>query len=224
MPDLPFTYADGAVAIVLLLSGVLAFARGFVHEVLSVAAWVGAVLAVVFGLPLLRPTARSLIGEPMIADIAAGAVLFIVAMIVLSLITRAIAHRVRGSQLNAVDRSLGFAFGLARGALIVCLAYLAIAWLVPPAEQPVWLRQARSLPLIETGANWLRGLVQTHARHDGAIDTAQEHLRKVLERERMVRDIMSPEPRAPSAGQARVDKGYGERERRELERLLDNER
>ena len=224
MPDLPFTAADGAVAVVLLLSGLLAFARGLVHEVLSVGAWIGAAAAVVFGLPLVRPAARALITEPLLADVAGGAVLFILSLIVLSLITRAIARGVKSSQLNAVDRSLGFAFGLARGALIVCLAYVAISWLVPAAEQPAWLRQAKSLPLIETGAAWLTGLVHRHAKSEQTVDTAREHMRKVLERERMVRDIIAPEPRAPVNNPASADKGYSERERRELERLLDNDR
>ncbi len=223
MPDFPLTAADGAVAVVLLLSGLLAFSRGLVQEVLSVGAWVGAIVAVVFGLPLVRPTANALIKEPLLADVAGGAALFILALIVLSLLTRAIARGVKGSQLNAVDRSLGFVFGLARGAFIVCLAYLAISWLVPAAEQPVWLRQAKSMPLVETGAGWLRGLVERHAKDEETMDTAREHMRKVLEREQMVRDIISPEPRAPTNGEARADKGYSERERRELERLLDNE-
>lgn len=224
MPDLPVTAADGIVLVVLLLSGLLAFARGLVHEVLSVGAWVGAVVAVVFGLPLVRPAARALITEPLLADVAGGAVLFILTLIVLSLVTRAVARGVKGSQLNAVDRSLGFLFGLARGALIVCLAYIAVGWLLAPADQPVWLRGAKSLPLIEAGAGWLKGLVPAPAKQDAAADTAREHMRKVLERERMVRDIIAPEPRAPADGQARVDKGYSDRERREVERLLGNER
>jgi membrane protein required for colicin V production len=222
--DLPFTAADGIVIAVLLLSGLLAFARGLVHEVLSVGAWVGAIIAVVFGLPLVRPAAHALISEPLLADVAGGAALFILTLIVLSLVTRAVARGVKSSQLNAVDRSLGFLFGLARGALIVCLAYIAVSWLVPAAEQPAWLRQAKALPLIETGAAWLKSLVPAPARHGDAADTAREHMRKVLERERMVRDIMAPQPRAAADAQARVDKGYSDRERRELERLLDNER
>ena len=146
MADFPLTLADLAIIGILLVSAVLAFARGFVHEVLSMGAWVGAAFAVIFGLPLVRPFARSVISLPLLADFAAGGVIFILALLVLSLATRAIARQVQGSALNAVDRSLGFVFGLLRGAVLVCLAYIPLAWLMSPGEQPTWIREARALP------------------------------------------------------------------------------
>lgn len=221
MSDLPVTIADGAVVIVLLLSALLAFARGFVNEVLSVGAWVGAIAAVVFVLPLTRPVARSLIEQPLFADIAAGAVIFIVALIALSLLTGHIGRAVRASTLNAVDRSLGVVFGLARGALIVCLGYIAIAWLIPPPEQPAWLRQAKSMPLVEAGADWLKSLVPAGHGVQTRADPAVDHLRKVLETERLAREIMSPEPKSPARPEPRNGAGYADRDRQDLERLLD---
>jgi membrane protein required for colicin V production len=221
--DLPLTVADIAIFVVLGLSGLLAFFRGFIQEVLSVAAWVGAVAAVVFGLPIARPVARSLITEPLIADIVAGAVLFVLALIVLSLITGQIAQGVRSSSLNALDRSLGFAFGLVRGAFIVCLSYIAIVWLVPPPEQPAWIRDAKTLPLVEEGARWLRSLVPAEPVERAGANPTHEQMRRVLETERLVRDIISPEPRSADDGGTSGDEGYGERDRRELERLLGGE-
>ena len=82
MPDFPFTIADLAIVGILLVSAVLAFARGFVHEVLSMAAWIGAAFAVVFGLPYARPIARQFISLPLLADVAAGGVIFIVALLI----------------------------------------------------------------------------------------------------------------------------------------------
>jgi membrane protein required for colicin V production len=223
--DFPLTVADGAVLAVLVLSGLLAFARGFVQEVLSVAAWIGAIIAVIFALPLVRPLAQQVIDQPLVADIAAGGAIFLVALIVLSILTGMIAKRVKSSQLNAVDRSLGFLFGAARGALVVCLAYLAVNWLVPPHDRPTWLREARSLPLVESGALWLKDVV---TRYTGTVeehaDPARQHLRKVLETERLARDMMSPEPKSPDLRDSVPEQGYGQRERRELERLIGTER
>ena len=122
MAELPFTFLDIAIGIVLLVSGLLAFVRGFVHEVLAVGAWVGAIFIAVFGFPYLRPYARDLIPHELAADVAAGAAIFVVALVVLSLLTRALSDRVKDSALNALDRSLGFVFGLLRGAVLVCLA------------------------------------------------------------------------------------------------------
>lgn len=225
MSDFPLTIADGAVLAVLVLSGLLAFARGFVQEVLSVAAWIGAIVVAVFALPSVRPLAQQLIDQPLVADIAAGGVIFLVALIVLSILTGMIARRVKASQLSAVDRSLGFLFGVARGALVVCLAYLAVAWLVPKQEHPAWLQNARSLPLVESGADWLKSVA---TQYTGSVeeraDPARQHLRKVLETERLARDMMTPEPRSSGVSEPATDKGYGNRERRELERLIGTDR
>ena len=122
MAELPFTFLDIAIGVVLLISGLLAFVRGFVHEVLAVGAWIGAIVVAVFGFPYHRPYARDLIPHELVADAAAGAAIFVVALVVLSLLTRALSDRVKDSALNALDRSLGFVFGLLRGAVLVCLA------------------------------------------------------------------------------------------------------
>ena len=155
----------------------------------------------VFGLPYARPFARELISLPLLADVAAGGVIFIVALLILSLITRAVSRRVQDSALNAVDRSLGFLFGLFRGALLVCLAYIPLAWLMSPGEQPAWLRDARTRPLVEQGAGMIQALFdrqQPPAKQ--ASDPVRERARKALETERMVRDMMTPDPKTPPSG------------------------
>lgn len=224
MSDLPVTVTDGVVILVLGLSALMAFARGFLQEVMSVGAWLGAALTVLFGLPLARPAARALIQPPLLADVVAGGIIFVVALIILSIVTGQIGQRVKTSSLSAIDRSLGVAFGLARGALIVCLTYIAIAWLVPAAEQPAWLREARTRPLIEAGAEWLKSVVRSHSDVGSTADRAQDEIRKALETERLVRDMMSPEPKTPESPGMAANRGYSERERRELERLLDSDR
>jgi membrane protein required for colicin V production len=223
--SIPITLVDAALVLVLLLSALLAFARGFVHEVLSVGAWIGAIVAVIFALPYVRPIARQFIELPLLADVAAGGVVFVVAMVALSLVTRAIARRVRTSALNAVDRSLGFVFGLVRGALIVCLAYIAFDWLVVKQEQPAWVREAKSMPLVEKGSEWLKSLVNFEGRSRHATgEMVGERLRRTLETERMVRDMINPEPKSTAPIEDPARKGYTDRERRELERLLDGDR
>lgn len=151
MASFPFTLIDVTLIAVVLISAILAFGRGFVHEALSIAGWIGAAAAVIFGLPVVRPYVRDVIQPPLLADFAAGASIFILAMIVLSIITRAIASRVHGSKLSAIDRSLGFVFGLVRGAVLICLAFIPVQWLMTPQEQPTWIREARLRPAVEWG-------------------------------------------------------------------------
>lgn len=156
--DLPVNAADVIVIAVLLISAGLAFFRGLVHEVLAIAAWVGAALATLYLFLPAQEISRRLIAIPLVADIVAGVVVFLLTLIVLTVVSRSISKRVQDSSLGALDRSLGFLFGLLRGAVIVCVAWLVLNWLLPPAEQPQWIREARARPLVEAGAAALRSL------------------------------------------------------------------
>ena len=168
---------DLAVILLLLLSAVFAFVRGFVREVLAIASWIGAFLVARFfyepvsGLiegPLQQPGATAVMASVglgaesvgVVADILGGIALFLLSLILFSLLCHYIAKSVRGAALSAVDRSLGFVFGLARGALVICLVFLGFVWLSPnPDRWPDWLAQARTLPLIERGTVLLQTLV-----------------------------------------------------------------
>jgi len=217
---------DVGLVIVLIISGLLAFVRGFIQEVLSIGAWIGAIAATIFGLPYVKPFTREFISHTMLADVAAGGAIFLVTLVILWILTRMIANSVKGSALNALDRSLGFVFGLVRGAVLVCLLFIGVQWLVKPEQQPDWLRNARSLPLVVWGADQLRSLVPTDAQEAaaGAAGAAEDEARKVLETHRMLRDIMSPEPKGPpSETEPGVD-GYTPKERRDMERLIESGR
>lgn len=218
MDSLPsITVIDAAVAGVLLLSALLAFARGFVHEVLAVAGWVGAIFAAIYGFPHLQPYARDIIPMKTAADLTAGAIVFLVTLVVLSLLTTAVSKRVQDSALNALDRSLGFLFGLARGAVILCLIYIGIEVLLPKKDHPDWLTEARTLPLIEEGAGWLRTLLPESM--GGRTDSGAAG--RIMETGRTLENLLSPEPRAtpPKDGDGGTT-GYSDAQRKALDRLL----
>ncbi|WP_339854876.1 CvpA family protein, partial [uncultured Nisaea sp.] len=130
MDNLPINVTDIAIIAVILLSGLLAFARGFFREVLSIGSWVAAFFAALYLYPVAAPYVRQLLGWGDMADLAAGIAVFVVSVIVMSLVTHYVAAALQGSGLSAVDRSLGFLFGIARGAVLVCLLYLGLNWLI----------------------------------------------------------------------------------------------
>ncbi len=217
---------DVGLVAVLIISGVLAFVRGFIQEVLSIGAWIGAIVATIFGLPHVKPIAREFIPHTLLADVVAGGAIFLVTLVFLSIFTNMLSSRVKGSALNALDRSLGFVFGLLRGAVLVCLLFIGVQWLVKPDQQPDWVRNARSLPLVVWGADQLRALVPSNAQDAaaGAAGAAGDEARKVLETHRMLRDIMSPEPKGPPSETERGVDGYTPKERRDMERLIESGR
>jgi len=126
-----FTIIDGIVAIVIILSAVLAYSRGFVREALSIGGWIlAAIVAYIFApmvQPLMReiPVLKDFLGESgELAMIAAFAVVFAAALIVFSILTPLFSGAVQRSALGGIDRGLGFLFGVLRGAVLVGIAFL----------------------------------------------------------------------------------------------------
>src|SRR5918998_5093493 len=150
------TWVDGVVLAVFAVSAVVAFFRGLVREVLGIGAWVGAVLAALVLRPYVTPLLEGAVEEAWIAEALAAAGVFVLVLIVLKLIIAAVADRVQDSVLGGVDRALGLVFGLARGAVLVVLAYILGGLVLPTADRwPEAVREARSLPLVVDGAEWL---------------------------------------------------------------------
>lgn len=132
---------DYIVIFTILLSGLLALMRGFVREVLSLLTWAGAYFVAARYYYLAEPLVRSHLGDKghtAIASGAAGVLVFIGAFIVLSLLSFLLSSLIRGRALTAIDRSLGFIFGILRGGLVVSIVYLAsISILYPDLDKPV---------------------------------------------------------------------------------------
>ncbi|MBM3548428.1 MAG: CvpA family protein [Alphaproteobacteria bacterium] len=221
MSAIPFTMTDGLVVAIILLSGIFAFFRGFVKESLAIGAWVGAALAALYGFKYARPIARQFITVEMIADVTAAVVPFIASLIVLSLVSGALSRRVQDSRLSAVDRSLGFLFGVARGAVIVCLALLVVNWAVPRDQRPEWISEAKTLPAIERGAQWLLNLLPREATSQSwaAADDAKRKAEQAMELKRSYDRLVSPPAQAnPGAREERP--GYTADQRRDLDGLV----
>ena len=223
MTNLPLNPTDLGIIIVLMASGLLAFFRGLVKEVLAVAGWIGAAFATLYGFRHAQPIARRFIAVELAADAVAGLAIFLVTLIVLSMITHAISARVRDSALNAVDRSLGFVFGLVRGAVLVVLAYMLLGLAVPTREQPDGLLQARAMPWIERGADFLLTLMPQDQRGEAAA-AAERSRRQAREAEAAKRSfdrLINPQPKADAPKEA---PGYNPQERRTLDRLIETNR
>lgn len=221
MEGLPFTLTDLAILAVVVVSGLLALSRGFVREVFALATWLGAGLATLYGFPYLKPYPHQIIPIPWAADATTAVGLFLAAFILISLMSRPITGRVRKSDFRRLDRSLGFFFGLLRGAVLVSLAYLLMTWIWPAADQPQWVREARALPYVAGGAEFIRSLVPAEAVEAGAqaVGEAGEAVRQGVESGQAIQDLTNPSADDGAAGEP---SGYDSKERRELDRLFES--
>ena len=161
------------------LSTLLAFSRGFIKEMLSILGWIGAVIATVAFFAPGRTLMRQYIAEPLLADIAAGIGIFVVTLVLCGMLNHWISAQVRGNGLGALDRSLGLVFGLVRGSVVVCAAYILMAWALPnAAERPDMVNEARSLPAVERGAAFILSLLPDDILKTGE-DAINESLKAV---------------------------------------------
>ena len=167
MEQFTFLVVDSTILAVTVVSGLLAATRGFVKEVLAVAAWISGAAAAVLLFPFIKNFARELVSREILADGITIGVIFVVTLAMVSLISQPISARVRESNMGPADRILGFGFGVVRGALIVAIGYLLVTWFVAVNDQPDWLLDARLLPIVDQAGQWLLELVPAAFRDEG---------------------------------------------------------
>src|SRR3982750_211351 len=156
---MPITILDLVLLAVMLISGLLAMVRGFMREILSIAAWAAAALVTLYSFSKLLPTAKTYFNNDTVASVVVVAGTFIGTLIVVSIITVRISDMILDSRVGALDRTLGFLFGLGRGLIILVVAFLFFAWLVPDKSQPEWVKGAKSKVVLQGTGQWLMSML-----------------------------------------------------------------
>lgn len=177
---------DGIGLAILLASGLLALVRGFVREALSVTAFVAASLATLWSLPAFIGPARELVDPDWLAPLAVGAIVFVVIYLAVTFVTSSLSKGLaKGEDVNVVDRSLGFAFGVIRGLVLLGLSVIFLAATMGEnGRPPNWITEARIYPLVNATARALQTLApetsrlaETQPLPDSADDPIAETIR-----------------------------------------------
>lgn len=154
---------DLGVLIIIGLSALLSFYRGFVSEILSLGGWIAASYV---SLRFLEPATdfiRPHIGNASIAVAVAAIGLFFITLILFSIVTGMI---IKFSKLNEraglLDNLVGLCFGIARGSLIVAIGFFVLTkFFTSEEDYPKTVRTAVSRPYVEKCAAWLGTLMPT---------------------------------------------------------------
>jgi membrane protein required for colicin V production len=164
-----FTIIDAVVAVVILLSAILAYSRGVVRESLAILGWVAAaVLAFIFA-----PQAQPLIKQiPVLSDflgdscelsiIAAFAAVFALSLIVVSIFTSLFSSAVQRSALGGVDQALGFLFGVLRGIVLIAVAFVVYDRVIAGGAVPM-VDDSRSAKVFASMQDPINGLMPQDA-------------------------------------------------------------
>lgn len=156
---MPITWLDLVLIGVMLMSGLLAMVRGFMREILSIAAWATAAVVTILLYNRLLPLAKQYIPSDLLATATVIGGVFLLTLLLASILTVRISDLILDSRIGALDRTLGFLFGLGRGLIIVVVAFMFFVWLVPIERQPDGVRNAKSRVVLHGTGTWLQGLL-----------------------------------------------------------------
>jgi membrane protein required for colicin V production len=178
------------------------------REILSIAAWGAAALVTLYSFSKLLPTAKTYFNNDTIAAAVVVAGTFIGTLIIVSVITVRISDMILDSRIGALDRTLGFLFGLGRGLLIVVVAFLFFTWLVPEKQRPDWVTSAKSRTVLQGTGDWLMSLLP---------DDPENTILKKFKKNKPEDDQTDAESAQPGSG----GDGYNKSARDGLKKLIE---
>ncbi len=157
------SYLDLALLGIILISALLSMVRGFTREVLAIVSWAAAAAAAYLLYARVTPFLDPYIEKDFVKKIVAVAIVFFVVLVIVSIITVKLSDAILDSRVGALDRTLGFVFGAARGFLLGVVAFLFFNWLVQPKSQPVWVADAKTRPLLLATGEDLKAMLPDDA-------------------------------------------------------------
>jgi membrane protein required for colicin V production len=231
-------------AIVLVLVGVsalISFMRGFIREVLTIAGVVGGVLAAIFMGPAFAPLMRGWFGvvegQPspeklfglipieIAADITAYGLIFVAVVIAIYILTQLIAGAAKAVGLGPVDRTLGVVFGMARAILLMGLIYMPLNVLIPQSTKDSLFQDSKTHVMIESTSAWLAGFLPDYDVVKQ--ETEDQFKQKLKDNELLSGSVQKQQTQeAPaqdtleSPEKSQPEKGYQEDQREKLEKLF----
>jgi membrane protein required for colicin V production len=219
MANIPMNILDIGVILLLFLSAITGLILGFVRGGLFVISWLGSAVITFFTFPYMKPYTRQYIENDFFADLAAALIIFIIALILLFLLSSVIGSWVRNSRLNALDRSLGMLAGIITSTILLAGSYILAEKIWPPNKQPLWMLEAKALPLIRRGADAMHKLLPNNFEPKArkAFRAKTSTTRKLIEKKAYER-LINPNNRESNAQDR---DGYDKKERRGIENLLD---
>ena len=166
---------DIAVLILVGLGAITGFMRGFVQEVLALAAWVLSLVAIHNLHTPLSEALLQYVGNSSGAAVLAFAILLLVPYAIVKLLGGKLGDASRNSVLGPIDRVLGFGFGAVKGVVIVVMAFsvlvLGYDTIWGAAGRPTWITQARAYPFVNAGSEYLVKMISERRREAALAET-----------------------------------------------------
>lgn len=150
---------DVIILVIVVVSALIAFARGLVKEVLSIIGWVLATAAIIYLLPMFLPFVHNFVSNNLLAGVVTSLSIFTIFFIFWIYFSSHIIVKIRSSKLNSLDRLLGLFFGVMRAFLLIILFNILVSWIVPADSQSEFLRDSKYFKLASSFAKPIEELI-----------------------------------------------------------------
>jgi membrane protein required for colicin V production len=231
---------DIVVVVILLISSVVAFLRGFVREVLTIVGLAGASITALTAGPKLAPGLESWLTSDLGKDadnakmwdmipydIAAGflsyAGLFVITLVVLSLISHWIAKSVHAIGLGPVDRSLGVVFGIVRGLVLIGLLYMPFHILMQAKDKDDWFGSSNTFSYVEYTSEFLMAFLPESWNKKEEDEGEEEDLDPLKNLTGEDDKENAPSDTDEEKAEKETSTGYGDIERQAIDVLIQNQ-
>ena len=224
---------DIIILIVIGISALIALSRGLVKEVLSIVGWVLSTMAVIYLLPVIMPFAKTHIANGYIAGAVSSICILILFFILWIYLTSGIVGKIRTSKLNGMDRMLGLFFGIIRAFLLIVLFNILVNWTIPAENQSEALTESKYFKIAGNFAKPLQDLIPEETmkliREKAKLAAPQVEEEQKREEKSDSDDLFErlAQPKIKQAAE-KVEEikedfsGYREKERDNLDRLIEN--
>ena len=234
-------FIDIFVLIVVFVSILIAFLRGFIREVLTIFGIGGGIVAAYIGGPILSPLMYGWMGitevegedpeklfdvlpYPLLADLLSYSAILIVFVLVFSVISHFLAEFAKNIGLGVLDRTLGVVFGFARGVLVLGLLYLPFFYLIDDEQKENWFKDSKTHIYLETASSMVDSFIPKSVEEniqesaDTIIDMSET--RKKLEEMDLLKT--TPEDSDDSQETQEQKDGYSPEFRQDMDNVFEN--
>jgi membrane protein required for colicin V production len=223
---------DVLVLVALLISAGVAFFRGFIREILTIAGVVGGMAAAYWGGPKLNIHMRGWLGvednpeEPqklfdlipyeLVSTAVSYGLIFIIVVITISIISHFLAEKAQNVGLGAIDRTFGVIFGLIRAVLLLGILYMPLYALVERDIREDWFKGSHSHTYIQATAHWLSGFIPAEG-----LKVKKEELEEQTSEKAKAHLNTAVQKRLEDGKKKNNEDGYNETFRQEMDHLFE---
>ena len=141
---------DLVILIIIFCFGLFSLFRGFIKELFSIIGWIFAIILATSFTPFVLSKIQVMLPSFSFSPLIAGVSIALIVYILFRILGGLFQKRLGKANVSAINRSLGFLLGMAKGFALVCITIFITKTFLNEAEYPKWLRTSKSLPLIES--------------------------------------------------------------------------